>query len=52
MPSFDIVSKYDLQEIDNAVNIVKRDIANRFDFKGSNWTIFLDKTEKTSNGNK
>ena len=46
MPSFDIVSKYDLQEIDNAVNIVKRDIANRYDFKGSNSTIFLDKTEK------
>ena len=32
MPSFDIVSKYDMQEIDNAVNIVKRDIA-RNDWK-------------------
>ena len=46
MPSFDIVSKYDLQEIDNAVNIVKRDIQNRYDFRGSNSSINLDKSEK------
>jgi len=46
MPSFDIVSKYDMQEIDNAVNIVKRDIANRYDFKGSNSSIVLNKTDK------
>ena len=46
MPSFDIVSRYDIQEIDNAVNNVKRDIANRYDFKGSNSTIFLNKTDK------
>ena len=46
MPSFDIVSKYDLQEIDNAVNIVKRDIQNRYDFRGSNSSINLDKNEK------
>jgi len=46
MPSFDIVSKYDMQEIDNAVNIVKRDILNRYDFKGSNSTIFLNKSDK------
>ena len=46
MPSFDIVSKYDLQEIDNAVNIVKRDIQNRYDFRGSNSSINLDKGEK------
>tara|TARA_B100000700_G_C14520487_1_gene612890 strand:+ start:95 stop:586 length:492 start_codon:yes stop_codon:yes gene_type:complete len=45
MPSFDIVSKFDMQEIDNAVNIVKRDIANRYDFKGSNSTISLNKNE-------
>ena len=46
MPSFDIVSKYDMQEIDNAVNIVKRDIVNRYDFRGSNSSIQLDKNEK------
>ena len=46
MPSFDIVSKYDIQEIDNAVNNVKRDIANRYDFRGSNSTIILNKTDK------
>ena len=39
MPSFDIVSSFDMQEIDNAVNMVKRDINNRYDFKGSNCTI-------------
>ena len=46
MPSFDIVSTYDLQEIDNAVNIVKRDIQNRNDFRGSNSSINLDKNDK------
>jgi hypothetical protein len=35
MPSFDIVSKTDLQEVDNAVAGVQREIAQRFDFKGS-----------------
>ena len=46
MPSLDIVSTYDMQEIDNAVNIVKRDIANRYDFRGTNSSITLDKSEK------
>ena len=44
MPSFDVVSKFDMQEIDNAVNMVKRDIANRFDFKGSSSDIELNKS--------
>jgi len=35
MPSFDIVSRTDLQEVDNALNGVKREIGTRFDFKGS-----------------
>jgi len=39
MPSFDVVSKPDLQEIDNAINNTKREVDNRFDFKGSNSTI-------------
>lgn len=39
MPSFDIVSKTDLAEIDNAVQGVVREIGTRFDFKGSKCTI-------------
>ena len=35
MPSFDVVSQVDLQEIDNAVNQARKEIANRYDFKGS-----------------
>ena len=45
MPSFDIENLLDMQEIDNAVNTVKRDIATRYDFKGSDSTITLNKTE-------
>ena len=41
----DIVSKFDIQEVDNAVNIVKKDIANRYDFRGSNTTITLNKND-------
>jgi cyclic-di-GMP-binding protein len=39
MPSFDIVSKTDLAEVDNAVQGVVREISTRFDFKGSKSTI-------------
>ena len=39
MPSFDIVSKTDLQEIDNAINGITREIKQRFDFKGSKCSI-------------
>jgi len=39
MPSFDIVSKTDLSEVDNAVNGMRREIETRFDFKGSKCTI-------------
>ncbi|WP_429232479.1 YajQ family cyclic di-GMP-binding protein [Inquilinus ginsengisoli] len=39
MPSFDIVSKTDLTEVDNAVAGVTREVAQRFDFKGSKCTI-------------
>lgn len=42
MPSFDIVSKTDLQEVDNAVNIAKKELITRFDFKGSKSTIEFD----------
>ncbi|MEW5790551.1 YajQ family cyclic di-GMP-binding protein [Thermithiobacillus tepidarius DSM 3134] len=35
MPSFDVVSKVDLQEVDNAVNQTMKEIGTRYDFKGS-----------------
>jgi len=35
MPSFDIVSEIDIQEIDNAINQALKELATRFDFKGS-----------------
>ena len=35
MPSFDIVSEVDLHEISNAVDQTNREVANRFDFKGT-----------------
>ena len=39
MPSFDVVSETDLQEVDNAVNQVKKEITARYDFKGSKANI-------------
>ncbi|WZN40557.1 YajQ family cyclic di-GMP-binding protein [Chitinophaga pollutisoli] len=45
MPSFDIVSKVDLQTLDNAINTVKKEINNRYDFKGSPVEIDLDKKD-------
>ena len=46
MPSFDIVSRVDFQEIDNAVNITKKTILSRYDFRNSKTEITLDKKEK------
>lgn len=34
MPSFDVVSEIDLQEVDNAVNNVRKEVDTRYDFKG------------------
>jgi hypothetical protein len=45
MPSFDIVSKVNSMEIENAVNQAKKELATRFDFKGSKAEIVLDKNE-------
>ena len=39
MPSFDIVSKTDLSEVDNAINGMRREIETRFDFKGSKCSV-------------
>jgi hypothetical protein len=45
MPSFDIASSVDIQALDNAVNIVKKEITNRFDFKGNHVVIDLNKKD-------
>jgi uncharacterized protein YajQ (UPF0234 family) len=46
MPSFDIVSRIDLQEVDNAVNITTKTILTRYDFRNSKTEISLDKKAK------
>lgn len=43
MPSFDIVSKVDMQEVDNAINQTVKEIAQRYDFKGSKSEVTLEK---------
>jgi hypothetical protein len=45
MPSFDIASKLDAQLLDNAVNVAKKDILNRWDFRDSKSTIELNKKD-------
>jgi cyclic-di-GMP-binding protein len=45
MPSFDIVSKVDAQALDNAVNVTKKEITNRFDFKNAHVVIDLNKKD-------
>jgi len=46
MSSFDIVSKVDVQEVDNAVNQAKAELKNRYDFKGSKCELNWDKKEE------
>ena len=41
MPSFDVVSEVDKQEVDNAINQARKDLSTRFDFKGSKAKIEL-----------
>ncbi len=43
MASFDIVCEVDIQEVTNAVDQARREINNRYDFKGTNCEIELDK---------
>lgn len=43
MPSFDIVSQVDPQEIDNAINQTRKEVAQRYDFKGSKTEITIEK---------
>jgi uncharacterized protein YajQ (UPF0234 family) len=43
MPSFDIVSEVDKQELDNALNQARKELSTRFDFKGAHIEIVLEK---------
>jgi uncharacterized protein YajQ (UPF0234 family) len=43
MPSFDIVSEVDRQEVDNAINQANKELASRFDFKDAKAEILLEK---------
>ena len=45
--SFDVTSKVDLQEVDNAVNQARKEVAQRYDFKGSKAAIDYDRAEGT-----
>jgi uncharacterized protein YajQ (UPF0234 family) len=46
MPSFDIVSRFNFSELDNAINNANKAIAARFDFRGSTVEITVDRKEK------
>lgn len=47
MPSVDVVSELDMQEVDNAINTVKRELETRYDFRGSKTELELNKKDKT-----
>jgi uncharacterized protein YajQ (UPF0234 family) len=47
MPTFDVVSELDMQEVRNAVDQASRELATRFDFKGTDSTVTLDDKNKT-----
>ena len=47
MNSFDIVSEINWQEIDNAINQARKEIQQRYDFKGSKSSIDMSQKEKT-----
>lgn len=47
MPSFDIVNQVELQEVDNAVNNVVKEIDTRYDFRGSRTEVELNRKDKT-----
>lgn len=49
MPSFDISSKVDLQTLDNAINVAKKEIDNRYDFKGTHVSFELNKKDMVIN---
>ena len=43
MPSFDITTGVDLQEVDNALNQARKELENRYDFKGAKWSMEFDR---------
>ena len=45
--SFDVTSSVDLQEVDNAINQARKEVAQRYDFKGSMAAIDFNKAENT-----
>ncbi len=45
MPSFDVVSEMDMQEVDNAINQARKEVDGRYDFKGSKAEMNWDKKE-------
>jgi cyclic-di-GMP-binding protein len=47
LASFDITSGVDIQEVDNAVNQARKEVAQRYDFKGSRAAIDLNRAENT-----
>ena len=47
MPSFDVVSRIDLQEVDNALNQTRKEVAQRYDLKDSKTEIAWDQKEIT-----
>jgi cyclic-di-GMP-binding protein len=47
MPSFDVVSEIDMQEVRNAVDQASREVATRYDFKGTNSSVELGKDDIT-----
>jgi uncharacterized protein YajQ (UPF0234 family) len=47
MASFDVISKVDPQTVENAINVARKEIVNRYDFHGSNTTIDFNKKELT-----
>ncbi len=49
MASFDIVSKVDLQELDNAINNVKKEVMTRYDFRGTKTEVSLNSKEMKLN---
>ena len=45
--SFDVTSTVDLQEVDNAINQARKEVTQRYDFKGSKAAIEFNKTDST-----
>ena len=52
MPTFDVVSEVDLQEVKNAVDQANRELANRFDFKGTDSAVELKEATTRSSSSR